>query len=121
MTIRIQSLDDDVWIIAPRGRVDFPAARAMEDAINELCDAGRARIVVDLSDVAYVASAGLNALLTGARRARMLNGDVRLAVMHDRVREVFEISGFDQIFAIYPSTAEAIQSYKSGHAPATKM
>jgi anti-anti-sigma factor len=120
MTIRIQTLDDDVWTIAPRGRIDFPAARAMEDALSQLCDSGRCQLVVDLSDVAYVASAGLKALLTGVRRARMLNGDVRLSAMNERVRQVFEISGFDQVFAIHATTAEAIQSYKPGQSPATK-
>lgn len=112
MTLRIQATDEDVWTIAPQGRLDLPAARAMEDALNDLCDAGRVRIVVDLSEVVHVASAGLKALLTGVRRARLLNGDVRLANMSGRVRDVFEMSGFDQVFAIHPNLPDAIQSFK---------
>jgi anti-sigma B factor antagonist len=114
MTLRIQSLSDDVWTIVPRGRLDLPAARAMEDALNELCDAGRARIVVDLGEVDYMASAGLKALLTGVRRARLLNGDVRIAALHERVREVFEMSGFDQVFRLYATPADAVQSFQDG-------
>jgi len=117
MTLRIQAVDEQVWTIAARGRIDLPAARAIEDALNELCDAGRSRVVVDLSDVSYMASAGLAALLTGVRRARLLQGDVRLAAMTDRVREVFEMSGFDQVFTIYGTLAEAVASYHSGSAP----
>ncbi len=74
MTLSIQSTDDEIFMIAPHGRLDLPAARAMEDALNELCDAGHARVVVDLSEVVYVASAALKALLVGLRRARMLSG-----------------------------------------------
>ncbi|MCC6188134.1 MAG: STAS domain-containing protein [Anaerolineales bacterium] len=111
MTLRIQTLGDQVWTIAPRGRLDLPAARAMEDALNELCNAGRARVVVDLSEVDYMASAGLKALLTGLRRARLLNGDVRLAALHERVRDVFEMSGFDQVFRTFPTPDEAVQSF----------
>jgi anti-anti-sigma factor len=114
MTLRIQALSDDVWTIVPHGRLDLPAARAMEDALNELCDAGRARIVVDLSDVEYMASAGLKALLTGVRRARLLNGDVRVAALRERVREVFEMSGFDQVFRLFDTPADAVQSFKDG-------
>jgi anti-anti-sigma factor len=114
MTLRIHSPNNDVWTIVPRGRLDLPAARAMEDALNELCDLGRARIVVDLSEVEYMASAGLKALLTGVRRARLLNGDVRIAALHERVREVFEMSGFDQVFSLYASPAEAVQSFNNG-------
>ena len=117
MSLRILAVDEQVWTIAPRGRIDLPAARAIEDAINELCDAGRSRIVVDLTEVVYMASAGLASLLTGVRRARLLRGDVRLAAMTDRVREVFEMSGFDQVFTIYPTAAEAVASFHAGAAP----
>jgi len=111
MTLRIQAIDPQVWTIAAHGRIDLPAARAIEDAISELCDAGRAQVVVDLADAVYMASAGLAALLTGVRRARLLKGDVRLAAMNARVREVFEMSGFDQVFTIYGSVAEAVASF----------
>ena len=80
------------------GRLDLPASRAIEDALGDLCDAGNPRVVIDLSEVQYVASAGLKALLKGLRRARLQAGDVRLAAVNDRVREVFEMSGFDQVF-----------------------
>jgi anti-anti-sigma factor len=111
MTLQIHSVEDDIWLIVPHGRLDLPAARAMEDALIDLCDAGRARVVVDLSDVVYVASAGLKALLVGLRRARMLEGDVRLAGMNDHVREVFDMAGFDQLFSIHASADEAAASY----------
>ena len=117
MTLRIQVVDERVWTIGARGRIDLPAARAIEDAIAELCDAGNARVVVDLSQAVYMASAGLAALLTGVRRARLLKGDVRLAAMNERVREVFEMSGFDQVFTIYPSLAEAVASFGAGSGP----
>ena len=117
MTLRIQTADEQVWTITLRGRIDQPAARAIEDALNDLCDAGRSRIVVDLSEVVYVASAGLGSLLTGVRRARLLKGDVRLSGLNDRVREVFEMSGFDQVFAIYPTAEQAVASYRAGAAP----
>jgi anti-sigma B factor antagonist len=112
MTLRIQAVTGDVWTIVPRGRLDLPAARAIEDALNELCDLGRARVVIDLGEVVYMASAGLKALLTGLRRARLLNGDVRLAALNERVREVFEMSGFDQVFSIFSTPAAAVESFE---------
>ena len=113
MTIQIKAVEGGVWTIALAGRVDLPAARALEDSLNELCDTGRARIVVDLKDVAYMASAGLKALLSGLRRARLLGGDVRLGGLNDRVRDVFEMSGFDQVFVIYPTAAEALANFSA--------
>ena len=111
MTLRILSTDENVWTLAPQGRLDLPAARALEDALNELCDAGRARLVVDMTGVGYVASAALKALLVGARRARLQKGDVRLAGLNNRVLEVIEMAGFDQIFAIHPTPEAAVASF----------
>ena len=113
MTLDIQATHDNVWTLAPLGRLDLPTARAVEDSLNDLLDAGRARLVIDLSNVVYVASAGLKALLVGLRRARLLNGDLRIASMSDRVREVFEMSGFDQVFQIFPDTASAVASFEA--------
>ncbi len=117
MTLRILSTDEHVWTLAPQGRLDLPAARALEDALKDLCDEGRSRLVVDMAGVAYVASAALKALLVGARRARLLDGDVRLAALNDRVLEVFEMAGFEQIFAIHPTAEAAIASYGPAPAP----
>ena len=111
MTLRIFPANPEVWTIAPAGRLDLPASRAIEDALGDLCDAGNPRVVIDLTEVQYVASAGLKALLKGLRRARLQAGDVRLAAVNDRVREVFEMSGFDQVFTIYATTAGAVASY----------
>jgi len=112
MTLRIFSLEDDIWSIAPEGRVDLPAARAIEDALLEMCDQLRSKFVVDFSAVPYIGSSGLKALLSGVRRARTLGGDVRLAAMSERVREVFDMAGFDQVFAIHPTAAEAAETFR---------
>ena len=111
MTLRIFSANPEVWTISPAGRLYLPASRAIEDALGDRCDAGNPRVGIDLSDLPYVASAGLNALLKGLRRARLQAGDVRLAAVNDRVREVFEMSGFDQVFTIYATAADAVASY----------
>ncbi len=111
MTLRVRSSTPEVWTIEPSGRLDLPAARAIEDALRDLCNAGNARVVIDLTEVMYVASAGLKALLNGLRHARLRAGDVRLAALNDRVREVFEMSGFDQVFTIYATPAEAVASF----------
>src|SRR5690349_7257983 len=112
MTLRVHAATQDVWTLEPSGRLDLPASRAIEDALRDLVEAGNGRVVIDLTDVLYVASAGLKALLSGLKRARLLaGGDVRLAALNDRVREVFEMSGFDQVFSIYATPAEAIASF----------
>jgi anti-sigma B factor antagonist len=111
MTVHVQLLVDDVWGVRPEGRIDIPTARAMEDGLNDLLDQGHNRIVVDLAEAVYITSGGLRVLLKAKRRAQTLGGDVHLAALNDRVRDIVNMAGFDQVFTLYTDSAEAARSY----------
>lgn len=114
MTVRTHPLEDELWAVEPVGRIDARLSPALEGALDELIGQGHHRLIVDLSQASYIASAGLKALLTGLRRARASGGDVRLAAVGDRVAEILSMSGFDRVFSVHPSTAQAVQSYRGG-------
>jgi anti-anti-sigma factor len=85
-----------------RGRLDTATAPAAEARLLEmLADGGS--VVVDLTDVHYVSSAGLRVLLKAAKMARVAGGGFAVAGPQPPVREVLEISGFDKILAIHPT------------------
>lgn len=113
MTVRVHPLEADIWAVSPEGRVNLPIARAMEDALNGLLDEGRKWVVVDLSAATYITSLGLKVLLVAQRRARALGGDVQLAGLGPRMKEIFEMAGFEQLFKIHAVAAEAVRSLKS--------
>ncbi len=112
MTVRVAFLEDDIWVVTPEGRIDVPAARALEDALNELLDKGRAWIVVDCSQATYIASSGLKTLLAALRRAQGLGGDVRLSALGERMLEIFSMAGFDRVFSIHADIPEAVRGLK---------
>ena len=113
MTPRIaqEPLGDEVFRIAPEGRLDAVSVPAFETVLTEHLDAGRARLVIDLSGVTYVSSSGLRALLSVRRRARSGGGDVVLCNMLPRVREIFEMVGFVSLFRISASVQEAAHTF----------
>ncbi len=80
---------------------------ALEAAIDEQLNAHHFRLIVDLSEVAYMSSSGLRTLLRARRQAQTGGGDVVLCAMNERVTEVFEMIGFNNLFRIFPTTAEA--------------
>lgn len=102
----------DIWSLAPEGRIDTAAARAVEDAFNGLLEEGHTHIVVDCGNVIYMASAGLRVLMLGLRRARTMGGDVRLAQVSANVLQAFRMSGLDKLFVIHPTVAEAVQDLR---------
>ena len=93
------------------GRVDSTNASQLGDALNEQIDAGRHHLVVDLSRVEYISSAGLRELVAALKKVKALNGDLRLATPSERVREVLTLAGLDAIFQIFPTQVEAVGSY----------
>jgi anti-sigma B factor antagonist len=109
----IEKKDGDVHGLALNGRFDARSAESVEEKVNEILDGGNYKLVVDLSGVDYISSAGLRVLLAVLRRARKEDGgDVRLAGIQPQVQQVFDIAGFTQLFRIFPSEEKAVESYR---------
>ena len=93
--------------VAVRGEVDMAAAPELEAVIEATIRASAGAVVIDLTEVGFIDSSGLQVLL----RARALLGreDRALALVcpHGPVRRVFELSGVSEVFALYPTRAAA--------------
>jgi anti-sigma B factor antagonist len=106
-----------VDLIQISGRLDAMQAPALKQKIEELFTEGRYRIVLDLSALEYVASPGLRILIEARKKARdwkitdLDGGDIRLAGLPSRIREVFDLTGFTSLFEIYPNATEAVGSF----------
>ena len=107
MNILQETLPDQVYRIAPRGRLDAVTVPSLEAVIDEHLTAGHVRLVIDLAGVTYISSSGLRALLRARRQARAGGGDVALCDMSERVKEVFDMIGFNNLCRIFPDAAEA--------------
>jgi anti-anti-sigma factor len=104
--------DGDVTIVFMVPRFDAYTANDIETELRELIVKGAKKLVCDFSQTDYVASAGLRVLLSTAKNLQKSGGQICIVSMKPFVREVFEISGFNQIFKIYASSKEALQTLK---------
>jgi anti-sigma B factor antagonist len=107
-----QTKVDDVPIVSVSGRIDGTTSKDLETILNELIDQDLSEIVLDLEGVVYISSVGLRVLLSALKKVRPKKGDVKLVSLQPFVREVFEITGFTKLFAIYPSQVEALSCFK---------
>jgi len=71
------------------------------------------RLVVDLSRVDYLSSAGLRVLLSALKSARQRGGDLYLVGVQDSVHQVLALAGFVSIFKIFPMATEAFEAFPS--------
>ncbi len=102
---------DQITLIQVHGRIDSMTANQLGEALTREIDGGNIHVVLDLSSVDYMSSAGLREIVTALKKAKRAAGDVRLAQPSDRVREVLEMAGLDTIFRIFSSQSDAMGSF----------
>jgi anti-sigma B factor antagonist len=88
---------DGTVVIA--GRLDAaqsPVAQSFLDRVDGI-------VTLDCADLEYVSSAGLGVLLKTQKRLQASSGKLRLVSVNRHLRDIFQYSGFDQIFEIEPA------------------
>jgi anti-sigma B factor antagonist len=100
-----------VTLLEVSGRIDSTNATQFGDTLGSQIDAGRYQLVLDLSRVEYISSAGLREMVAALKKVKQFNGDLRIATPSERVREVMELAGLNSIFQVYPTQVEAVGSY----------
>jgi anti-sigma B factor antagonist len=103
---------NDVTVLNLEGDFDAATAPEVETKLRTLYKAGRSRLVLDLSGVPYISSAGLRVLQMTLLAARSRSGDLRLAALSTAVREVLDMAGFTPMFEVFDDTAAAVQSFQ---------
>ncbi|WP_213307598.1 STAS domain-containing protein [Paraburkholderia sacchari] len=104
-----------VLAIAVSGRLDSTTAGELEAVLPERVQ-NTQRVLLDLTDVQYVSSAGLRVMLKAAKVAKGTGHELVLAGLAAPVREVFQVIGFDSLFSILPDRAAALAALSGGAA-----
>jgi len=99
----------DVTLVAFGGNLDSNTSPQAQQALDGILAGGGQKMVVDFTALDYISSAGLRVLLGTAKRLRGAGGALRLFGLNETVREVFQISGFSTILAVFATEAEALK------------
>jgi anti-anti-sigma factor len=114
MTMQLESRHiDNALIIAPAGRIDQAHADSFKAALDPHlieCKAGGTPIVLDFSGISYISSVGLRALMLAARQVKSQGGKIVICSLAPLVNEVFEISRFNLVFAVFADVNAALAS-----------
>ncbi len=111
MSVEVKTVGE-VKIIVIMKRFDAYTASQVEAELTKLITEGTRKIVCDFSQTEYLASAGLRVLITASRSLQKVGGKIVLCSLKPYVLEVFEISGLNRIFKMYPSADAAIEEQK---------
>jgi anti-sigma B factor antagonist len=95
-----------------KGRVDSSTAPQLSKAMEKINGAGTYKIVVDMSGLEYMSSAGFRALLATQRNCKRYNrGEVVLAVVPARIHEALELAGFTELFKTFDDSLTAVGQF----------
>ena len=96
-------------MITVKGRIDSATAPQLTQALEAANNNGKYKLVVDMSDLEYMSSAGFRALLAAPRNSKRYNrGEVVLASVPDRIREALELAGFTELFKTFDDPLLAV-------------
>lgn len=107
MELRYSELENDIRVIKLIGELDIVGVGAIETKFAGYCAGENARILVDLSEVSFLASIGIRLLTLNAKSVASRGG--RMVLLHPTpdVRSVLEITGIPAIIPIYDGLESA--------------
>lgn len=108
-----QRVEGDVTVCLLEGRIDTEAAAELDQTLLATVSADKYNMVVDMSGVEYISSAGLRVLASVLVKCREEGGDMKLAALNERVTRVFNIIGFDLLMSLHGTTDAAIADFSA--------
>lgn len=98
-------------VISIEGSIDALTADQVTNYFSERMHEGNIQFVADLTNVDFMSSAGLRAILATLKQSRQQGGDLRLAAAQPGVEKILKMSGFTSILKTYPTVDEAVADF----------
>lgn len=96
-------------MIKIKGRVDSATAPHLAQTFEKTDQEGKYKLVLDMSELEYMSSAGFRALLAAQRNSKKYNrGEVVLVSVPERIREALELAGFTELFKTFDDPLHAV-------------
>lgn len=109
----------NVVLVTVSGDVDVYTAAGLRDHLDRLIATGHRHLVLDLREVPFMDSTGLGVLVGRLKLTRLQKGSLRVACTVPRILRVFEITGLNQVLAVYDDPMTAVQDAQDQAAQVT--
>ena len=116
--IKTEQLGDDAFIISLSGEVDLYTAPDFKQQLLQAISDGAKQVIVDFSETTFIDSTTLGVLVGGVKRLRPNGGQLSLVCSDRNITKIFEITGLDRVFTIYPNRVEAVEKLDPSSRPA---
>jgi anti-sigma B factor antagonist len=107
----VEKENGEVTVLELGGRLDSNTSKVLEDKVMEVLGQGKKKLLMDFKDVDYINSTGLRVLLLALQQLKKNQGKLVLCTIRDYMKEVFEISGYTEIFPIFADQEEGLAHF----------
>jgi anti-sigma B factor antagonist len=105
------ALAGDHAVVSLEGYVDAHTAPQFEQAVQSVIDQGQHKIIVNCEKLSYISSAGLGVFMGFIEEVRDEGGDIKICGLSEKVRQPFEILGFESLYDFCPDVASARERF----------
>jgi anti-sigma B factor antagonist len=102
----------ETWVIHLKGFLDVHTHEILREAIRELLAKGRTRLVLDMEQLTYVGSSGIEVILSTVQPLRDKGGDMVLSGMSPKIYKVFDLLGLTALLTLRPTLDEGLAVFK---------
>ena len=101
-----------IVVVAPQERIDAVSAPVLRQKLHALMDDGVSNLVIDLSAIPFMDSAGMAVLVSALKRARLAAGDVKLVwPKAESARRILNLTRLDRAFKMADTVEEAVKDF----------
>jgi len=115
--IKTEQLEEGGYVISLAGEVDLYTAPEFKAQLLDVIGQGAKQVIVDFTDTTFIDSTTLGVLVGGVKRLRSNDGELSLVCNDRNITKIFEITGLDRVFTIYPTRAEAVEQVAAASGP----
>lgn len=109
----VQTLErDGVTVIQVAGSMDATTVTDFDAEWKKSLEAGATKVVVEMSALEYISSAGLRGILMLAKMSKAKGAALGFAGMKAMVADMFKLSGFQSILKLYPNLDAALAEFR---------
>jgi anti-sigma B factor antagonist len=105
--------EGNVTVLSLHGRLDLASGSVLKEEIKKLFDQQKNSVHLNLSEVEFINSSGLGALVSVMKEVRLQKGRLTLSNLASYVQEIFDITQLSHIFEIFATEEEALGSYQT--------
>jgi anti-sigma B factor antagonist len=98
-------------VVTVSGRVDSNTAPAFEEALKNVIEGGQHNVILELTEVEFMSSAGLRGMVSSLKACKSGGGNLVIAAPSNRVVEVMQLAGLTSLFGVFDDVTSAVGSF----------